>query len=163
MFREMRRIKQELTQKENIEVLNRKTSGVLALMGDEGYPYAVPLNYVYYDNKIYFHAAKSGHKIDAVRKHGKASFCVIDYEQIVPKEYTAYYRSVIAFGEIHVIEDEKEIQSAIEILAAKFMPKDREGCLQEIERAWGRLCMLELSIEHMTGKEAIELVREKSL
>ncbi len=159
MFREMRRIKQELTSEENIEILNRGTSGVLALLGDEDYPYAVPLSYVYHDNKIYFHAAKGGHKIDAVRKHQKASFCVIDYEQVVPEEYTAYYRSVIAFGSIRVIEDEKEMQSAIEILSAKYMPEDKEGCLKEIERTWERLCMLEFSVEHMTGKEAIELVK----
>ena len=161
MFRDMRRKKQALTLEENIEILQRGTSGVLALLGDEDYPYAVPLNYVYHDNKIYFHCAKSGHKLDAVRKHGKASFCIIDHEQLVPEEYTTYFKSVIAFGKIRIMEDEKEMRKAIEMLAVKYSPtpKDDKAAEREINGAWDRLCMLELTIEHVSGKQAIELVK----
>ena len=77
MFREMRRFKQLLPQETAIEILNRNTSGTLALIGDNDYPYAVPISYVYIDGKLYFHSAKSGHKIDAIIKHEKASFCVM--------------------------------------------------------------------------------------
>lgn len=155
MFREMRRKKQELSLEENIEILNKKTSGVLAVLGEEGYPYTIPLNYVYYDSKIYFHGAKSGHKIDSIKKYDKVSFCVVDYEQIVPEKYTAYFRSVVVFGKIQIIEEEKEMRKAIEQLAAKYSPQHEKERLKGIEKEWERLCMLELSIEHMTGKEAI--------
>ena len=92
MFREMRRKKQILSEEETAEVLNRGTSGVLALLGDDDYPYAVPVSYVYCDSKLYFHGAKSGHKIDAVKKCDKASFCVIDRDDVVPEEYTTYFK-----------------------------------------------------------------------
>ena len=98
MFRPMRRFKQALSPEECRAVLERGTSGVLALSGDGGWPYAVPLSYVYADGKIYFHSAKSGHKVDAIRSCPRASFCVIDQDHIVPEEYTTYFRSVIAFG-----------------------------------------------------------------
>lgn len=97
-FREMRRKKQVLSQQEVVDIMHKGTSGVLALIGDNDYPYAVPISYVYDDGKIFFHSAKSGHKIDAILKNAKASFCVIDQDYIVPEEYTTYFRSVIAFG-----------------------------------------------------------------
>lgn len=162
MFREMRRKKQLLSESESVEILNRGTSGVLAVAGDDGYPYAVPLSYVYDDGKIYFHSAKSGHKVDAVVKNAKASFCVIDQDEIIPEEYTTYFRSVVAFGNVHIIEEEDKKRSAIEKLALKYAPEDTEENRNgAIEREYTPLCMLEMTIEHMTGKEAIELVRKK--
>lgn len=100
--------KQELSRQEIADILHKGTSGVLALLGDNDYPYAVPISYVYDDGKIYFHGAKSGHKIDAIQRTEKASFCVIDKDLVVPEEYTTYFRSVIAFGKIRVIEDDRE-------------------------------------------------------
>lgn len=85
MFREMRRKRQALSASEVAEILYRGTSGVLALLGDEEYPYAVPLSYVYDEGKLYFHSATSGHKIDAVGRSAKASFCVIDQDLIRPR------------------------------------------------------------------------------
>lgn len=162
MFREMRRKRQMLSNDECIEILNKGTSGVLALLGDNDYPYAVPISYVYCNSKIYFHGAKSGHKIDAIKKYSKASFCVIDQDNIVPEEYTTYFRSVIAFGKIHIMENETEIRKAIEDLAKKYYPDDNEaGRNAEIEKEWKILCMMEFSIEHLSGKEAIELVGAK--
>ena len=124
IFREMRRRKQELSRQEVLDVLYNGTSGVLALLGDNDYPYAVPISYVYDDGKIYFHSAKSGHKIDAIQKTEKASFCVIDKDLVVPEEYTTYFRSVIAFGKIRVIEDDREKRAAIEKLAIKYALED---------------------------------------
>ena len=147
---------------ECIEILNKGTSGVLALLGDHDYPYAIPISYVYCNSKLYFHGAKSGHKIDAVNKCTKASFCVIDQDNITPEEYTTYYRSVIAFGNIHIMENEIEIKKAIEDLAKKYSPADNEtGRNAEIEKEWKFLCMMEFSIEHLSGKEAIELAKAK--
>ena len=116
MFREMRRKKQLLTPEERAAVLHRGTSGVLALAGDDGYPYAVPMSYVYDGAKLYFHCAKSGHKLDAIRRNCKASFCVIDQDQIVPEEYTSHFRSVIVFGTMRILEDDGEKRAAIEAL-----------------------------------------------
>ena len=135
MFREMRRKKQVLSNEENIEILQKGTSGVLALLGDNEYPYAVPISYVYENSKVYFHGAKAGHKIDAIRKCSKASFCVIAQDEIFPKEYTTYFRSVIVFGKIRILEDENEIREAIEKLAIKYRPTDSiENRKQEIAR-----------------------------
>ena len=162
MFRKMRRKKQMLSVDECIKILNKGTSGVLALLGDHDYPYAIPISYVYCNSKLYFHGAKSGHKIDAINKCSKASFCVIDQDKIMPEEYTTYFRSVIAFGNIHVMENEIEIKKAIEDLAKKYSPADNEtGRNSEIEKEWKLLCMMEFSIEHLSGKEAIELAKTK--
>ena len=163
MFREMRRKKQKLSKEECERILYDGTSGVLALHGDDGYPYTVPISYVYDGEELWFHSAKSGHKIDAVLKNDKASFCVIDQDQIVPEEYTTYFRSVIAFGRIHIAEDDTEKRSAIEKLALKYSPDDTdENREKAIEREWNPLCILEMEIEHLSGKQAIELERMKS-
>lgn len=159
MFREMRRSKQALSLEETVQILSSGTSGVLAVSGDDDYPYAVPLSYVYHDNKIYFHCAKAGHKLDAIARNEKVSFCVIDKDQVVPDEYTTYFRSVIVFGKARIIEDEAEKRSALEILAVKYSPgHEAERRLQAIEKDINRTCMIEVAIEYMTGKEAIELV-----
>ena len=163
MFREMRRKKQLLPYEDCCSILCRRTSGVLAVAGDDGYPYAVPISYVYDDGKIIFHCAKSGHKLDAIKRNCKVSFCVTDLDHVVPEEYTTYFRSVIAFGRIRILDDDAEKRAAIEKLAARYAPNDNEAHRQEaINREYAPLCMLELTIEHITGKEAIELVKSKS-
>ncbi len=161
-FREMRRKRQALSRREVLDILRRGTSGVLALSGDDGYPYAVPISYVYDEGKLYFHSAKSGHKIDAVQRSPKASFCVIDRDRVVPEEYTTYFRSVIAFGRIRVLDGEGEKRAAIEKLAVKYAPEDTAvNRSRAIEHEWKPLCMLEMTVDHVTGKEAIELVKER--
>ena len=159
MFREMRRKKQKLSKEECDRILYNGTSGVLALHGDDGYPYAVPVSYVYNGEKLLFHSAKNGHKIDAIIKNAAASFCVIDQDQIVPEEYTTYFRSIIAFGRIRILEDDAEKRSAIEKLAVKYAPDDTaENRNNAIDREWKLLCMMEMEIEHLTGKQAIEMI-----
>ena len=117
---------------------------------------------VYDGDKLYFHCAKEGHKIDAIRKNPKASFCVIAQDEIVPEKYTTCYRSVIAFGSVRILENEGEKRRAIEELALKYAPEDSEENRQNyIEKDWEPLCMLEMTVEHLSGKEAIELVRRK--
>ena len=161
MIRKMRRLKQQLTEAECIEILDRGTAGVLSVYGDDGYPYSVPLSYVYSDGKLFFHCARTGHKIDGIKKNDKVSFCVIGQDHIVPKEFTTYYKSVIAFGRAHILNDDREKRKAIKKLAEKYNPGDEAGQEQEIDKEFPLLCMIELAIEHMTGKEAIELVKMK--
>ena len=162
MFREMRRKKQRLSAEACEAILAEGTSGVLAVDGDGGYPYAVPLSYVYQDGKLFFHCAKSGHKLDAVRRNPRASFCVIGQDRVVPEEYTSYFRSVIVFGTIRVLEEEREIRAAVRFLTVKYAPEDSEENRERaIQKEYGALCLLELKAEHITGKEAIELARSK--
>ena len=159
MFREMRRIRQALSEEDCVSVLNRGTSGVLALSGDEGYPYAVPLSYVYHDGKLFFHSATAGHKLDAISADDKASFCVIDKDQIVPDEYTSYFCSVIVFGRVRIVEDEADKLHALTVLGRRYAPAHREiRCVPETADKLRAVCVIELVIEHMSGKQATELV-----
>lgn len=154
MFRQMRRKKQALSKEECGEILQQGTSGVLAVAGDDDYPYAVPMSYVFCKNKIYFHCAKSGHKLDAITRNEKVSFCVIGQDHIVPEEYTTYYKSIIVFGKIRILEDDTEKRTAIEKLTIKYSPNATEADLQkEIEKNWKPLCILEMTIDHMSGKK----------
>lgn len=161
MFRKMRRFKQLLSNEAAVEILERNTAGTLALLGDEGYPYAVPMSYVYNERKIYFHSAKTGHKIDAIKNYEKASFCVIDKDQIVPEAYTTYFRSVIAFGKIRLVEGEMEIRNFATLLAMKYSADFAEGIPEEIDSSIKNMAIIEMDIDHMTAKEAIELVKDR--
>lgn len=164
MFREMRRKKQVLSLEDNVQVLNRGTSGVLAVSGDDDYPYAVPISYLYHDNKIFFHCAKTGHKLDSISRNEKVSFCIIDEDRIVQDEYTCYFRSVIVFGKVRIVEDDAERRKIFEIFTAKYSPdKEETERLEAIDnKGYNMICMLEMNIDHMSGKEAIEFVRAKS-
>ena len=109
MFREVSRNKKQIMSQERCdEILNKATSGVLNLLGDDDYPYGVPISFVYKNNKLYFHGMTKGHKVDAMKKHDKASFTIIDTDHVVPKEWTTYFRSVIVFGRMKFIEDNEE-------------------------------------------------------
>ena len=161
-FREMRRQRQQLSQEESVAILQKSTSGTLALLGDDGYPYAVPMSYVYNEGKLYFHSALTGHKIDAIRKCDKASFCVIEQDDVQPEKYTTFFRSVIAFGRIHIIEDEHGRLETARMLGNRYNPH-QDGALQkEIESGLSRMQMIRFDIEHLTGKEAIELVKQRT-
>lgn len=158
-FRQMRRKRQQLTQEESITILQKATAGTLALLGDDGYPYAVPISYVYNEGKLYFHSALNGHKVDAIRKYDKASFCVIEQDDVQPEKYTTFFRSVIAFGRIHIIEDEKEKLEIVRMLGNRYNPNQDDALQKEIESGLSRLLAIRFDIEHLTGKEAIELVK----
>lgn len=162
-FRKMRRNRQELGKEACEEILLRNTAGVLAVLGDNGYPYAVPLSYVYQDGALYFHCAKEGHKLDALETCPKASFCVVDQDEVVPEKYTTCYRSAIAFGQAQVLAGPAEAGRALEILGKKYAPMDSPEHLQEeIAGAIGRTAVIKLTIEHMTGKEGLELVKRRN-
>ena len=157
MFRDMRRKNQLLPPEEAESILRRGTSGVLSLLGDGGYPYGVPLSYVYHNGRLYFHCAKAGHKLDAIRRERKCSFCVIAQDLVAPEKYTTLFRSVIAFGQVRVLEDAGEKRAALEALGERFNPGEPESLEKEIAATWNSVCVLELEIEHLTGKEAKEL------
>ena len=161
MFRELRRKKQALSGAECEAVLERGTHGVLALAGDDGYPYAVPLSYDWREGKLFFHCAKAGHKLDAIARCPKASFCVVDQDLVVPEEYTSYFRSVIAFGQVRVLEAEGEKRAAIDALARRYFPADtQENRDAYIAKEWDGVALLEMTVEHLTGKQATELIKK---
>jgi hypothetical protein len=159
MFRKMRRFRQQLSDEEAIKILENGKTGVLAVNGDDGYPYTVPLNYIYKDGKIIIHGAKAGHKYDAMLASDKVSFCVIDKDEIVPEKVTDYYRSVIVFGRVRIIEGDDLKREAALAIGRKYAPED--AVQRDMTRVTQNFVAYEISIEHMTGKEAIELVAMK--
>ncbi len=154
MFREMRRKKQALPDAETIEILMNSTSGVLAVSGDDGYPYAVPVSHVYHDGRLYFHGALEGHKIDSLRHNDKVSFCVIAQDDVIPEKFATDYRSVIVFGRARILEADDEKRLALELLAAKFSPGLEAEGQREIDKLLEKTCVVEIVIEHLTGKSA---------
>ena len=155
MFREMRLIKQQLPDEEALAILQKGGVGTLALWGDEGYPYSVPVNFKYEDGCIYFHSAKNGHKVDAIARESKASMSVVAKDVLLPEKYTTDYCSVIVFGNIKLIADDEKKRRMIYSFAKKFCSEYEDGIDEEIDRAWNRLHVYEFKIEHMTGKRAM--------
>ena len=153
----MRRIRQLLPMEENMRILKEGKVAVWAVAGDDDYPYAVPINYVYNEGYIYIHCAKQGHKLDAIRRNPKCSLCIIDKDDIVPEEFTSYFRSVIAFGVAAIVEDEKEVLTALKLLSNKHSPGIDPT--HEIDTFLKNVCIVRVNLTEITGKEAIELAR----
>ena len=156
MFRKMRRHKQELSKEECMEILTNEPRGVLALWGDDDYPYALPMSHVYVDGKIYFHGAMEGHKNDAVKRCDKVSYCVMDKGFRKDGDWWYTFKSVIVFGKIRILTDKDEKIDKLTYLGDKFFPTHEET-VSEINRMLDRTEVFEITIEHMSGK----LVREK--
>ena len=161
MERTMRRARQQLDQAAWEEILLRNTSGVLALSGDEGWPYAVPLSYAWAEGKLIFHGAKTGHKLDAMRREPRASFCVVDADDIVPERYTTHYCSVICFGRMRVVEEPEEMRRLTLLLGEKYWPGHPKEGAEEIDGAMSRLCVFVMDVERVTGKQAVELMKKE--
>lgn len=156
MFRKMRRFGQQLSDEECIEILTNEPRGVLALLGDDDYPYALPMSHVYVDGKIYFHGAGEGHKIDAIKSHSKVSYCVTDSGVKAEDSWWYTFKSVIVFGRITTLENREDKIDKLTHLGNKFFPTPEET-EDEIERLLDRTEVFEITIEHMTGK----VVQEK--
>ena len=156
MFRQMRRIKQQFSNEECIEILKNEKRGVLSLLGDDGYPYGIPLSHFYdeRDGKIYFHGAKEGHKIDAIKNCSKASFCVYDKGYANEGEWALNFKCVIAFGKISFISDIKKANEICAKLVEKFT--GQKPLDSEIQEPVSRVLCFEFTIEHMTGKRVKE-------
>ena len=158
----MRRKSQQLSDEESYAILQKATSGTLALLGDGDYPYAVPISNVYNEGKLYFHSALFGHKVDAIRSCDRASFCVVAQDDVKPALYTTFFRSVIAFGRIHIVDDEAEKLAAARLLGNRYNPHQDEALQKELENGLARMLVIRLDIEHLTGKESIELVGQRN-
>ena len=158
MFRPMRRFKQQLPEEECIRILKEEPRGVLAMHGEDGYPYAIPMDH-YYDEEsgcIYFHGAAEGHKIDAITSDPKVCYTVRDKGFLKDGDWALNISSVVVFGKIHVVEDREKVIKMVRKLGRKFYPTEAE-VEEELKKSGHRVCCLELTIDHMTGK----LVNEK--
>lgn len=159
MFRELTRDKRQVMSRERCdEILQKATSGVLCVLGDEDYPYGVPLSYAYKDNKLYFHCMPGkGHKWDAIKNHEKVCFTVIEQDQVVPNEYTSYFRSVIVFGKARIVENLDEKFELHDLLVDKYSPDFKEGVYEMFKERIEWMGAFVVEIDHVSGKEAIEL------
>ena len=153
MFREMRRIKQQISGEECVRILREEKRGVLSMHGEDGYPYGIPMNHWYNpeDGKLYFHGAKTGHKMDAVTKDNRVSYCVHDAGYRKEGEWALNIRSVVVFGRISPVIDEEKAREIGIHLCRKFTD-DEEYIQKEVRDALPRAQCLELTIDHMTGK-----------
>ena len=157
MFRDMLRKKQQLPEEECIEILKNELRGVLSVIGDDDYPYGMPINHFYCeeDGKIYFHGGRIGHKIDALRKDPKASFCVMDGGVRNEGEWFLRFQSVIVFGHVEFIEDQEKTYEISRRLSRKFT-QDEAFIEETVHRAGPRTLLFALVPEHMTGKRVKE-------
>jgi nitroimidazol reductase NimA-like FMN-containing flavoprotein (pyridoxamine 5'-phosphate oxidase superfamily) len=147
----MRRFKQEISEQECIDTLKEQPRGVLAVYGEDGYPYAFPMDYIYMNEKLYFHCAKEGHKLDAIAADNRVSFCVMDEGFRKDGDWTLNIRSIVIFGRVKRIDDANETLKVVRQLGLKYYPT-AESVEEEIRKAIARVQILELSIDHMTGK-----------
>jgi len=153
MFREMLRKKQQLPKEECIQILKTEPRGVLSVMGENGYPYGMPMNHWYCqeDGHLYFHSGRTGHRTDAMKACDKASFCVYDRGVRKEGDWALNIRSVIVFGRLRLVEEPERIIDIARRLSYKFT-SDEEYIEDEIRRAGSRTLCFELVPEHMTGK-----------
>lgn len=160
MLGEMRRPKQLLSKEDTEAVFERGTSGVLSVNGLDGYPYSVPVNYVYTDGHIYIHTGLTGYKVEAIKANNLVSFCVIDRDTIIPEELTSYFRSAVAFGKAVFLEGQEKYDATY-ILANKFSPVFQDKIQLCLDTTLDKMHLIDIQIDQMYGKEAIELVNEK--
>lgn len=157
MFREMNRIKQKLSREECIQILTNEPRGVLSLLGDEGYPYGLPIDHWYNpeDGKLYFHCGKRGHKIDAIRSCDKASFCVMDQGFRREGEWALNIKSVIVFGRVKILEDQDQAIAITRRLSLKYTD-DIAFIDREIQESGKNVLVFSLTPEHISGKIVCE-------
>lgn len=157
MFRELLRKNKELPTAECIDLLKNETRGVLSVLGDENYPYGMPMNHWYNeeDGCIYFHCGNVGHRLEALRKYDKVSFCTYDSGYRNPGEWALNVKSVIVFGRMEIIDDMEQIIDITTKLSHKFT-QDEAYIQEEIRQHGSRTLLLKLTPEHICGKHVVE-------
>ncbi|MBF0579005.1 pyridoxamine 5'-phosphate oxidase family protein [Erysipelotrichaceae bacterium RD49] len=154
MFREMRRFKQKLSDEKCLELLKTQPRGVLSMNGLNGYPYGIPMNFYYEDGHLYFHCAKQGCKLESIEQDNKVSFNVIDQGVQIEGKRGLDFNSVIVFGKIRIMEDRAKAEEMCRKFGLKYF--DEEQINRDMERSFGRVNLLDLEIEHMSGKTVNE-------
>ena len=152
MERKMYKEKRQLSAEETQALFVKGHHGILSVNGDDGYPYAVPVNYVFIDGKIYIHSAKYGYKIDALKQNDKVCFTAILNSQIIPDKFTAAFESVVAFGKASFIDDGDEKLTALRTFIERFSPDHQEAGERVIHAAYEKTHIIRIDVEQMTGK-----------
>lgn len=153
MNREMYKKERQMSSEATAAIFSKGNHGTLAVNGDDGYPYAVPVNYVYDGGKIYIHSAKYGYKIDAVKRDDKVCFSAILNSKVQQDKFTAAFQSIIAFGKISFVEDEAEKKRILEQFIYKMSPEFVEGGMKFVNAAIGKTALLCIDVEEIKGKE----------
>ncbi len=155
MFREMRRKDKGVSPEETLSILSSQTHGILAVDGDDDYPYAVPLSYVYDNGKIYFHCSNAeGHKLASIGKNPKVSFCVVEKDDVKPSDFNTKFASAIAFGKVRTLTGGDEFRHAALLILEKYSPDYIESGKEYIKECTGKFLVIAMDIEHLTGKAA---------
>lgn len=149
MFKELRRSDKQMSEVDTYQLLTDGQVGILGTYGSNQYPYTVAVNYVYFQDKIYFHCAKEGHKIDNIRYHDKVSFSVYDQVEVVGEELTTKYRSVTLFGRARVLDASEDVLLA---LIQKYTNFPTQQAVLLIQKELSITAMVEIEIDHLTGK-----------
>ncbi len=157
MFRPVRKKINEIKIEEAKKLLHQSRRGVLAVIGDNNYPYAIPVNYLYDEEneKIYFHGSRAGHKVDAIKNCDKVCFTVIGNETIKKETWAPFLQSTVIFGRCHLIQDQSTAMILLKKFAMKFYPN--ESMVDEEIAVFKKATqMYEIEIEHLSGKEVQE-------
>lgn len=152
MARTMHHKERQLPAEETKMLLGRGKEGILAVNGDEGYPYAVPVNYIYMDNAIYIHSAQHGYKIEAAAANPKVCFTVILSSEIIEADTTTKYESVIAVGNASVLSDEAQKRKIMEEIVRRLAPSNISGGFQTVEKLLSSVGIIKIDIAELTGK-----------
>jgi nitroimidazol reductase NimA-like FMN-containing flavoprotein (pyridoxamine 5'-phosphate oxidase superfamily) len=147
-------MKNKTSQEAAEALLKEGEYGILSLVGDDGYPYGVPLNYAYIDQKIYFHCANEGAKLDLIQTNNKVAFCVVGTTKILQAAFTTQYESVIAFGRAETVSDQEK-RDALLKLAQKYSPEYEAEGIKYIQNAGDATTVIRIDVEHLSGKSNI--------
>ena len=152
MEREMYKKDRQLSPEKTKEIFEKGHHGIISVNGDDGYPYGVPVNYVYLNDKIYIHSAKYGYKMEALEKNDKVCFTAILNSQILPDKFTAAFESVIAFGKAGLVEDDAEKRTVLETFIDRFSPDFKENGQKFIAGAFEKTAIIRIDVESIKGK-----------
>ena len=152
MVHEIRRKDRALAESEAYDILSRGGDGVMATLGEDGYPYAVPMNHVLVDRAMYLHCAQVGHKMENIEFCDKVSYCVVTEREVLPAQLTIHYESAVAFGRASVVTDPGEKRRALVALLHRFCPGHLERGMESVNRSSDKLAVLRIDIEWATAK-----------
>ncbi|GAA0123330.1 MAG: pyridoxamine 5'-phosphate oxidase family protein [Clostridium argentinense] len=152
MFKEMRRINNAMSDKEIFELVERGNEGTLGTIGENNYPYCTTLNYVYYNNAIYFHSAPVGHKIDNIKFNNKVCFSIVDNIEVISKAFTTKYENVIIFGKAESIENEDEKKAVLLKFIEKYSSNFMDEGKKYVNASFSKTNIIKINIDHITGK-----------
>ena len=151
MFRKLRKINYEIPKERVEELIKTTEDGVLSTVGEDGYPYAVPVNYAYINGNIYFHCAREGHKLDNISFNNKVSFTLVPYSKVLSEKFDSEYESVVIFGKAEEVFDKEKIDGLLG-LVYKYSPEYVEAGKAYIDRAQDKVRIMKISFDYVTGK-----------